>query len=159
MEILSGTGLVFAGVAVAASLGFAGSAIGMGHAGRAASGVASEKPDLFGKLLILQAMPGTQGIYGLVAAFLILSFSGVLGAAEGFELSTVAGFQYFMAGIPVGLAGLLSGMYQGHVSAAGIAMIAKKESEMAKAMIFSAMVETWAIFGVIITIIMLVSIL
>lgn len=158
MEFLSGTGLVFLGAATAAVLGFAGSAIGMGRAGQAASGAASEKPELFGKLLILQAMPGTQGIYGLVAAFLILSFSGVLGAGEGFTLSTVAGMLYFFASLPVGLACLVSGIYQGNVASSGIAMIAKKESEVAKAMIFSAMVETWAIFGVIITIILLISI-
>ena len=81
MESLIGTGLVFAGAAISAALGFSGSAIGMGHAGQAAAGVLGEKPQLFGKMLLMQALPGSQGIYGLVGAFLILSFSGVSGVA------------------------------------------------------------------------------
>ena len=86
MEI--GIALVFIGAAITAVLGFAGSAIGMGFAGQAAAGVVGEKPNLFGKMLLMQALPGSQGIYGLVGAFLILSFSGVLGATEALSIST-----------------------------------------------------------------------
>ncbi len=158
MEITLGLGLVFAGAAISAALGFAGSAIGMGYAGVAGAGVTSERPDLFGKVLLMQALPGSQGIYGLVGAFLILSFSGVLGATEGLVISTGLGLQYLMAGIPIGFAGFFSGMFQGMVSASGISMIAKDDSLIAKAMILSAMVETWAIFGVLISFILLISI-
>jgi V/A-type H+-transporting ATPase subunit K len=158
MEIFFGAGLVFAGAAIAATLGFVGSAFGMGYAGQAGSGVASEKPNLFGKLLILQALPGSQGIYGLVGAFLILSFSGILGATEAVEITSGVGMQYLMAGIPLGIAGLFSGIFQGRVAASGAAMVAKDESQMGKAIIFSAMVETWAIFGFLITFFLLISI-
>jgi len=158
MEITLGFGLVFAGAAISAALGFAGSAVGMGYAGAAGAGVTSERPDLFGKVLLMQALPGSQGIYGLVGAFLILSFSGVLGATEELVISTALGLQYLMAGIPIGFAGFFSGMFQGMVSASGISMIAKDDSLTAKAMILSAMVETWAIFGVLISFILLISI-
>lgn len=158
MEITMGLGLVFGGAAISAALGFAGSAIGMGYAGQAGAGVASERPELFGKILLMQALPGSQGIYGLVGAFLILNFSGVLGGDGETIISTVTGLQYLMAGIPIGFAGFFSGMFQGKVSASGIAMIAKDESLTAKAMILSAMVETWAIFGVLISFILLTSI-
>lgn len=158
MEVTFGLGLVFAGAAISAALGFAGSAMGMGYAGQAGSGVASERPELFGKILLMQALPGSQGIYGLVGAFLILNGAGVLGAATGDVIPTAVGLQYMMAGIPIGFAGLFSGAFQGMVSASGISMIAKDESLTAKAMILSAMVETWAIFGVLISFIILTSI-
>jgi len=161
MEGSIGTGLVFAGAAISAALGFAGSAMGMGYAGQAGSGVTSERPELFGKVLLMQALPGSQGIYGLVGAFLILNGAGVIGGAadaEAVVISTAVGLQYLMAGIPIGFAGMFSGAFQGMVSAAGISMIAKDDSLTARAMILSAMVETWAIFGVLITFILLTSI-
>lgn len=156
-EITIGMGLVFAGAVISAVFGFAGSAIGMGYAGQAGAGVASEKPELFGKILLMQALPGSQGIYGLVGAFLILNFSGVLGGG-GEAISVATGLLYLMAGLPIGISGLFSGIFQGLVSASGISMIAKDESLTAKAMILSAMVETWAIFGVLISFILLTSI-
>ena len=149
---------VFAGAAISAVFGFAGSAIGMGYAGQAGAGVVAEKPDLFGRVLLLQALPGSQGIYGLVGAFLILNFSGVLGATEAITISNSVGLQYLIAGIPIGLAGFASAMFQGQVSASGISTIAKDESLVAQSMVLSAMVETWAIFGVLISFILLTSI-
>lgn len=158
MESVVGIGLVFAGAAIAAALGFSGSAIGMGHAGRAAAGVLSEKPDLFGKMLLMQALPGSQGIYGLVGAFLILNFAGILGGEPVTFIDAGIGWQFLMAGIPIGVAGFFSGMFQGLVSAAGISMIAKDENNMGRAIVLSVMVETWAIFGVLISFILLISI-
>lgn len=145
---------VFAGAAVASLLGFIGSAIGMGIAGRAGSAVTAEKPELFGKILLMQALPGSQGVYGLVGAFLILNFAGLLGGT-GADISLASGLQYLMAALPIGLAGLFSGMYQGGVSATGISMIAKDDSLVARAIVLSAMVETWAIFGLLISFILL----
>ena len=156
MEI--GIALVFIGAAITATLGFAGSAIGMGFAGQAAAGVVGEKPSLFGKMLLMQALPGSQGIYGLVGAFLILNFSGILGGGEAVTLTVSQGLQYFMAGLPIGIAGYFSGMYQGMVAASGISMIAKDEANMGRAIVLSVMVETWAIFGVLISFILLISI-
>ncbi len=157
MEITLGLGLVFAGAAISAALGFAGSAMGMGYAGQAGAGVTSERPDLFGKVLLMQALPGSQGIYGLVGAFLILNFAGILGG-EPAAITTSLGLSYLMAGLPIGIAGFFSGMFQGMVSASGIAMIAKDDTLTARAMILSAMVETWAIFGVLVSFILLTSI-
>ena len=158
MELSIGLGLVFAGAAIAAALGFSGSAIGMGHAGQAAAGVLGEKPHLFGKMLLMQALPGSQGIYGLVGAFLILNFAGVLGGSGVPVIDTVTGMQYLMAGLPIGIAGYFSGMFQGIVAASGISMIAKDETNMGRAIVLSVMVETWAIFGVLISFILLISI-
>ena len=76
------TGNVFAliGAAIAALAGI-GSAMGVGIAGQAAAGVLAEDPKKFGKTLILQALPGTQGIYGLLMAFLIFIRIGLLGGS------------------------------------------------------------------------------
>lgn len=158
MELSIGVVLVFAGAVISAVFAFFGSAIGMGNAGKAAAGVLSEKPDLFSKMLLMQALPGSQGIYGLVGAFLILNFSGVLGATEIPDIDMVTGLLYLLAGIPIGIAGLFSGIYQGSVAAAGILMIAKDETNLGKAIVVAAMVETWAIFGVLISFILLTSI-
>ena len=74
-------GIVFGltGAAIAALFAGIGSAVGVGLAGQAAAGATSEKPDLFGKVLVLQLLPGTQGIYGLLIAFITLSRIGVMG--------------------------------------------------------------------------------
>lgn len=150
--------LVFVGAAVTAVLGFVGSVIGMGFAGQAAAGVVSEKPTLFGKMLLMQALPGSQGIYGLVGAFLILNFSGVLGNDGTLVVETAVGLQYLIAGLPIAISGLLSGIYQGIVASTGISMIAKDESNTGRAVTLAAMIETWAIFGVLISFILLISI-
>lgn len=152
-----GLALSVAGAAFAAAFAGAGSSIGVGLAGQAGSGVVAEKPELFGKVLILQALPATQGIYGFLIAFLILMFTGIL-SGEFADLSLAQGFQIFFAGIPVGLAGYFSGIHQGKVSAAGIGMIAKSPGDMGKAMVFSAMVETYAVLGFLVSALVVFSI-
>ena len=71
--------LGYTGVALAGALAGIGSAVGVSIAGQAASGVVSEDPDKFGKVLLMQLLPGTQGIYGLVVAILIMLKMGVFG--------------------------------------------------------------------------------
>lgn len=149
--------LVFVGAATAALLGFIGSTIGMGWVGRAGAAVTQEKPELFGKVLLMQALPGSQGIYGLVGAFLILNFAGLIGGGEA-TLTLTQGWQYFIAALPIAFTGLLSGMYQASVAAHGVSMIAKDDTLTARAIVLSAMVETWAIFGILISFILLTAI-
>jgi len=105
----------------------------------------------------LQALPGSQGIYGLVGAFLILSFSGALGDGE-MTITIAESIQYMIAALPIGLAGLFSAIHQGAVAANGIATIAKDETLTAQAIVMAAMVETWAIFGVLVGFILLTAI-
>lgn len=143
---LWGLALAVAGAAFAVAFAGAGSSIGVSYAGQAGAGVVAEKPELFGKVLILEALPATQGIYGFLVAFLILMFTGIL-AGDPVSLTIADGAKIFFAGIPVGLAGYFSGAYQGKVSAAGIGMVAKSPGDMGKAMVLSAMVETYAVLG------------
>jgi len=143
-------GLAVAGAAIAVGFAGGGSSLGVGTAGSAGAGVIAEKPELFGKVLILQALPATQGIYGFLIAFLILMFTGILGG-EPMELTLTQGLQFFFAGFPIGIAGFYSGHYQGKVSAAGIGMIAKNPGDLGKAMVLAAMVETYAVLGFLIS--------
>ena len=149
------TGNVFAllGAAVAALAGI-GSAIGVGIAGQAAAGVLAEDPKKFGKTLILQALPGTQGIYGLLMAFLIFIRIGLLGGGLG-DLTLAQGLYVFASGIPIGLIGIWSGIAQGKAAASGIMLLGKRPDQMAKGIIYAAMVETYAVFGLLISILML----
>lgn len=154
---LDGLGLALAGAGIAVILGGLGSSIGVSLAGQAGAGVTTEQPEKFGKVLILEALPGTQGIYGFLVGFLILLFTGVLGG-EPATMSIAQGWQLFFACLPCGFSCLFSGIYQGKVSAAGMNMIAKDESQMGKAMVLSAMVETYAVLGFLISALLIFSI-
>jgi len=145
-----GLALALAGAAIAVVLGGIGSSVGVGLAGQAGAGVTTEQPEKFGKVLILEALPGTQGIYGFLIGFLILLFTGILGGSPA-DIAMAQGWQLFFACLPCGFACLFSGIHQGKVSAAGMNMIAKDASQMGKAMVLSAMVETYAVLGFLIS--------
>ncbi len=145
-------GIVFAllGAAVASLFSGIGSAIGVGKAGQAAAGVVTEDPSKFSKVLIMQLLPGTQGIYGLLIAFITLSQVGILGGDA--DVSLAKGLLYLAACLPIAFVGLFSAISQGKAAASGIMMIAKKPDQMSKGMIFAAMVETYAILALLVSI-------
>lgn len=153
----SGIVIAIAGAALAVILGGYGSSKGVGLAGLSGAGVISEKPELFGKVLLIQALPGTQGIYGFLGGLLVLIQTGILGGTAG-EISVTVGWQLFFACLPVGFTGLVSGIYQGKVAAAGLQAVAKDASNVGKAVIMAAMVETYAVLGLLITVLLLFSI-
>ncbi len=132
------------GAALAAIMAGIGSIIGIGYPGRAAAGVLSEDPSKFGSLFLLVVLPGTQGFYGFVAAFLIIgNIPNVTNTTQGVQL--------LFAALPIAFTGLLSGIHQGKVCAAGINLVAKRAKEAMKGVIFAAMVETYAVLGLLIT--------
>lgn len=149
-------GLMFAiaGAAVAATLAGIGSILGVRLAGQASSGVVSEDPDKFGKVLLLTALPGSQGIYGFLAAIIIANKVSLLGGTPLDALEVSQGLQVFMAALPVGFAGLFSGWYQGKVAAAAVNIVAKEPDSAGKGVILSAIVETYAVLGLLVTILL-----
>jgi V/A-type H+-transporting ATPase subunit K len=150
----SGPVLAFLGAALAAGMAGWGSAKGVGIAGEAAAGVLSEKPELFGKLLILQALPGTQGIYGLLVWFIVMVKAGFLnGTAD--SLTSLQGMEFFAACIPVMLVEYSSAISQGRVAATGIIMLARQSGEQSKAIVLAAMVETYAILALLASMLMI----
>ena len=156
---MSELGIVYAllGAALAVFLAGAGSAIGVGIAGQAASGVVSEDPSKFAKVLVIQLLPGTQGIYGLLVGFITLSKIGLLGGGV-LDLTPQQGLLVLAACLPVGIVGLISGRAQGQTAAAAIGIVAKKPDQFGKAMLFPAMVETYAILSLLISILAVTNI-
>lgn len=151
-SIWNNLGLTYAllGAAMAVLLAGAGSAIGVGIAGQAAAGVVTEDPGKFGKVLVMQLLPGTQGLYGLLIGFITLSKVGLLGGGA-VQIAPQTGLLIFAACLPIGIVGLISGKYQGQTSAASIGIVAKKPDQFGKAMLFPAMVETYAILALLIS--------
>jgi V/A-type H+-transporting ATPase subunit K len=142
--------LSYSGVAIAAALAGIGSAVGVGMVGQAAAGVLSVDPKKFGKLLLLVALPGTQGIYGFVIAFLLLQR-----ITAQTTLTSDFALQSFLAGIPVALTGLLSAIHQAKVGVSGVALAAKQPADATKGLILAVFVEFYAILGFLVSFLML----
>lgn len=124
--------------------------------GQAAAGVVSENPPLFGKVLILQLLPGTQGIYGLLIAFLTLTNIGVLGGSA--DISFAKGLLYLAACMPMAVIGLISAKQQAKAAVSSIALVAKRPDQFGKAMIFPAMVETYAVLALLVSLLAVANI-
>lgn len=153
-SIFTGTTLAVFGAALAALLAGTGSAIGVGIAGEAGAGVLTEDPGKFGQTLLLQALPGTQGIYGLLIAFLIMSKLGIL-SGDLAELTIQQGFMIFISALPIAVVGYFSAIAQARAAVASIGIIARRPEEIAKAMTYPAMVETYAVLALLVSFLML----
>ena len=151
LESFGGGALALLGAALAAALACVGSAKGTGIAGEAGAGLVAEDPGKSGKALILQVIPGTQGLYGFVIFFVAFSkVSGVIGA-----LTVQQGLQILSACLPIGIGGLLSAIAQGKVAAASINILAKKPDDWSKGMIMCIVVEFYAILCLLASFLML----
>ena len=151
-----GTGLALIGALTAALMAGIGSARAVGMVGEAAAGVVSQGPGKFSKVLILQLLPGTQGLYGLLTAVLALSQTGFLGG-DPLALTLAEGLCYLAACLPVAVVGYFSAVAQGRAAVAGVGLVAQKPDQNGKAITMAAMVETYAILALLITILALTS--
>lgn len=154
MELIGGFALAICGGALAVGLAGIGSSIGVGLAGQASNGVMSEKSELFAPLLLLTALPGTQGIYGFLIGVVLIMKIGLLGGTL-VSLTVPQGFNIFFACMPVALAGLVSGIHQGKVCATGVYMVAKKPSDFVKPLVMAVFVEFYAVLGLLTSLLML----
>ena len=157
MEFLfahSGLAIALLGAGLAACLAGAGSAVGTGIAGEAGAGLVTEDPAKFGKAMILQVVPGTQGLYGLVVFFVAIMNMGLLDGSA-LDLSFVDGCRYFAACLPIAIGGLMSAIAQGKVAAASINILAKKPDDWSKGMIMCIVVEFYAILCLLASFLML----
>ena len=154
-----GLALAVAGAAIAVFGGGSGSAMGVGIAGQAAAGVVAEDPNKFGKVLILQVIPGTQGLYGLVVWFFAIFRMGLLGGGgSAFDLTVQEGLRYFAACLPMALGGLFSAIAQGRVAAGSINILAKKPDDWSKGMVLCITVEFYAILSLLASMLMIINI-
>ena len=148
-----GIGRAYCGAARAVALCCIGSAKGTGMVGEAATGVISETPEHFSKCMILQVLPGTQGLYGIVAWFMVLLKINVFGGQMA-QLTIQDGVAIFWACIPMALGGLLSAIAQGRVAAASINIVAKRPEQFSKGIILAGIVEFYAILSLVATILL-----
>ncbi len=154
LNAIGGNAFALLGATLAAALACIGSAKGTGLTGEAGAGLVSEDPSKSGKVMILQVIPGTQGLYGFVIFF--LAFQKISGAASA--LSVAQGMEILAACLPIGLGGLLSAIAQGKVAAASINILAKKPDDWSKGMIMCIVVEFYAILCLLASFLMLNSI-
>ena len=148
-----GLALALLGAGLAAVLSGIGSAKGTGMAGGAGAGLLCQDPGKFGKVMILQVIPGTQGLYGFVIWF--LAQSQIFAANAAAPLTVAQGLQYFAACLPIALGGLISAIAQGKVAAASLNILAKKPDDWSKGMIFCITVEFYAILCLLASFLML----
>ena len=148
-----GTAIAIIGASLAVGLACSGSGKGVGCVGEAGAGVLSEDPNKFAQVLILQIIPGTQGLYGLVAWFFTLMKLGFF-AGDLKVLTVEQGFMVMAACLPIGIGGLITAIAQGRCAAAGVSLIVKRPEEMSKGIIMAIMVEFYAILCLLATFLM-----
>lgn len=158
LNAIGGQGFALLGAALTVGLCCVGSARGTGMVGEAAAGLVSEDPDKGTRCLILQVLPGTQGLYGFVALFIVLGQVGLLGG-EPVELTPAQGLAFFAACLPIALGGWLSAIFQGRVAAAAVGIVARHPEASGKGLIFCGIVEFYAILSLVATILMATSLL
>ena len=145
-------GIVFAvlGVFIAVFLAGIGSARACSIVGEGSAGIVAEEPSKFGQALILQLLPGTQGLYGFIIGLLIaFQIPEIPGIGQGLYL--------LVASMPVAVVGYISAIAQAKVSYSALQILAKNPSETTKGIIFSVIVETYAILAFVASIILLTA--
>jgi len=146
--------LIILGCALAIGIAGIASAIGLALAGSSAVAVTAEKPELFSKCLILQVLPMTQSVYGLLTAILLMMGAGLLGGAGDAEVSSLMGMGAIWIGLAVGLTGI-SAVNQGMVASSSISAVGRNPDVASKGIIFTVMPETIAIFGLLVGILLM----
>jgi len=125
-----------------------GSALALFKTGSSAAGVIGEDPKKFSKVFVLAVLPATQGIYGFVVA--------LIGIGNVDMVTDIpSGLAVLMATLPITIVGCISAYFQGKTSCSSILAVAKEESVAGKMILFPAMVETYAILALVISIMLL----
>jgi len=159
LESFGGLALALLGSGLAVGLSCVGSAKGTGIAGEAGTGLLCEDPSKSGKVMVLQLLPGTQGLYGMVVWFFALIRMDFMGnaAAVASTMSVQTGLQFFAACMPMAIGGLLSAIAQGRVAAGSINILAKKPDDWSKGLILCGIVEFYAILSLLASMLMLLQ--
>lgn len=145
------------GAALAALMAGIGSARGVGMVGDAAAGLVTEEPEKFGKTLILQVIPGTQGFYGFITALILLQRIGLF-TGKIAPLTLSQGFLFFCAALPSAVVQYKSALAQAKTAVSGIQILAKRPERFFGGVIYAVMVETYAVIALITSILMIVNI-
>ena len=149
--------LALVGAAIAVILAGMGSSKGVGLAGETAAGVSSENPDVASKLLVLQLLPATQGIYGFLIAVIVLINTNVLGGAMK-AVTLEQGISFIIACLPIAIVGYYSAIRQAKVAAAGMLMTGQRPEMSGRGITMAVMVETYAVFALLVSFLMVINI-
>ena len=142
--------LAILGAALAAGLSGIGSARGVGLVGEAGAGLLSEDSSMFMKILVLEILPGTQGLYGFLIAIFVFVKTGIISGVP-VEMTTSQGLALLAGALPMAIVGYFSAVYQGRVAASGVSLIAKKPTELVKGMTIAAVVEFYAVLALLVS--------
>ncbi len=157
LENIGGVAIALLGASLAVGLCGVGSAKGTGMAGEAGTGLLCEDPGKFGKVMILQVIPGTQGLYGLVVWFFAIFRMGLMDGSA-MDMSLVEGFRYFSACMPMAIGGMISAIAQGRVAAGSINLLARQPEHWSKGMVLCITVEFYAILSLLASMLMIIYI-
>ncbi len=155
---MAGIVLALIGAALATILAGIGSAKGVGMATEAGMGVLAEDSSKFGKLLVLELLPGTQGLYGFIVSVIIMLNTGALGGTIEMDMTFTKGLLYFVASLPIALGGFFSAIAQGRAATAGVGLIAKKGEDFSKAMVSTTLVEIYALLAFLVSLLSVIAI-
>ena len=157
-DSFGGLAIGFLGASLACGLSCAGSAKGCGIAGERGANLLCEDPSAFGKVMILQVIPGTQGLYGLVVWFFALMQMGVFGGnVSPTSLSIADGLRVACACVPMMTGCAISAPAQGRVAANAITLMSKRPNDWAKGIILCITVEFYAILSLLASFLMLLN--
>ncbi|MCD6426665.1 MAG: V-type ATP synthase subunit K [Caldisericaceae bacterium] len=151
--LINGPFWVVAGAVIVAALGGIGSAIAIGMTTSHSAGVLSEKPELFGKLLVLMSLPGTQGFYAFVVAFLIMQKFGFTSGNP--KASLGQGLAIFVMSIFVGIVQLKSAITQGKSALGSIDLTGKHPEESGRAILLPGLVEMYAVLALLVAVLVI----
>jgi V/A-type H+-transporting ATPase subunit K len=141
------------GAVIVAALGGIGSAIAIGKTTSHSAGVLSEKPEIFGKLLVLMSLPGTQGFYAFVISFLVMQQFGFTSGNP--QASLGQGLVVFIMGIFVGLVQLKSAIAQGESALGSIDLTGKHPEESGRAILLPGLVEMYAVLALLVSVLVI----
>lgn len=157
MQLSLGQILALLGAAISVFLSGMGSSKGVGIAGETNAGVSAETPEINSKLLVLQLLPATQGIYGFLIAVIVLINVNVLGGVMK-DVSVMQGLAYIVGCLPVAIVGYFSAIAQGKVSAASMLMTGQHPEMSGKGITMTVMVETYAVLALLVSFLVVNSI-
>ena len=147
------------GAALAVLMAGIGSARGVAIAGQASAGVCSENPNVFGQALVLELLPGTQGIYGFLIGFIVLQSMGILGGSGLVPMTTAQGLLMLVSCLPIAFVGLISAIFQGKVADSAIGLLGRRSDMGGKGILMTVMVETYAILALLASFLMVNAVL
>jgi len=151
--VQTGFGWVVIGAIVVVTLSCLGSAKGIWIASSQAAGVLSEKPELFGKMLVLMALPGTQGFYGFIGAIMIALRTGII--IGNINISPTVGVSILLIAICMGIVEYITAIVQAKAATAAINLTGKQPEEGGRAILIPALVETYAVIALLISILLI----